>query len=211
MREMFEKMVKIVPEGEKGGAKITHFEVSKEDASFTRIRAFQHPGAYVPPGRYAKLKVDGELMMTDTQMEQRSNYGIVLEARGDVLIAGLGIGMVLVPVLKNPKVKNVLVVEKSQDVIDLVEPPIRRALSQRAAKKLTVLQADIFEWQPEKGRKWDVLYFDIWANICTDNLDEISKLHRKFARRKNKGGWMESWQQELLRHRRRQERQQPWY
>jgi predicted membrane-bound spermidine synthase len=123
-------------------------------------------------------------------MEHRTNFNFVYEAEGDVLVAGLGIGYVLLPVLRAREVESVTVVELHQDVIDLVEPHLRVAVG-AAASKLTVVQADIFDFEPAKGQKWDVIYFDIWPDRCTDNLEQMAKLHRRFARRKRR--WMNSW------------------
>jgi hypothetical protein len=106
--------------------------------------------------------------------------------------------MILVPILQNPKVKSVLVLEKYQDVIDLVEAPVRKAVSEDATK-LTVLCADVFMWDPPKGQVFDMIYFDIWPEICTDQLPAITKLKRKFCRRLRPDGWMKAWQEDHLR------------
>lgn len=204
----FPNMVDFVPEGEKGEAKVRHVSCSAQDSAWTAVRALAsgNAGEVVREGSYAQLLVNGHLVMSDTQMERRSNYGVVLNAEGDVLIAGLGLGMILLPVLAKEEVKSVTVIELSQDVIDLVEPHIRKA--SMCADKLTVIQGDIFEWKPPKGQKWDCIYFDIWADICTDSLDDMAKLHRKFGRRKNSGAWMDSWKKSELKLQRDRDRRQ---
>jgi hypothetical protein len=176
MSNSFPKMVEIVPEGDIGIARLEHFEVSR---SASELSAFRGGLSYVPEGRYAKLIVDGVLMMSDTRMEKNSNYDALFAANGKVLISGLGMGMITVPICAKDEVESVLVLEKSQDVIDLIGPHI-------AHPKLTIICADCFEWQPPKGEKWDAIYHDIWPEICEDNLKEIAKLKRKFARRLNR-------------------------
>jgi len=205
----FRPMFQVVPEGVEGEVKISHFEVSKMDSTFTMIRAMQNPLSYVPEGVYCRLTVGRTLMMTDTSMEKRSNYGVVQNSRGNVLIAGLGIGMVLLPILEKPEVETVTVIEKYKDVIKLVETHIREAAGD-AGKKLQVIVADIFEWVPPKGGKWDTLYFDIWPDMCTDNLKDMEKLHRKFARRKTPGAWMDSWQKDYLKYQKQREKRCRW-
>ena len=51
-------------------------------------------------------------------------------------------------------------------------------------------QADALEYKPPRGEQYDVVWHDIWPNICTDNLPEMHKLHRKYGRRCN---WQGSW------------------
>jgi hypothetical protein len=197
---IFTPVVEIVPPGQQGVAKIDHFEISKRESEFTSMRAaFGRSSEFVPEGKYVRLEVKGYgLMMTDTLMEQTTNRGVVLRAKGKVLIMGLGIGMVLIPILKNPAVTSVTVIEKYQDVVDLVVPALRASLPE--ASKLGVIVADALEWTPPKGVKYDTIYFDIWPNICVDNLKDITLLKRRFARRKNPGAWMGAWVEDKLRY-----------
>ena len=189
----FQKMIDVVHEGKVGIAEVKHFEVSETDSRFT---AFGSAMDYVPAGRYAKLKVNGRLVMSDTSMEHRTNWGVVREARGNVLIAGLGLGMILHPILAKPEVLSVTVVEKYPDVITLIAPTVQH-------EKLTIIEGDIYEWKPAKGTKYDVLYFDIWADQSTDDLEDMRKLHLRFRSYKIKDGWMNSWRRDELRARKR--------
>jgi len=212
MEISYQEMTKVLPECELGEAKITHVTVDRDASAMTAIRAIRDPGSYVAEGTYCQLHVGRSLMMSDTRMEKRSNLGVLMNARGSVLIAGLGIGLILLPLLKDPQVEKITVIEKSADVIKLVEPYLRKAAGENASK-LTVICADIFVWEPPKGQKWDTIYFDIWADICEDNLKEMAKLHQKFARRKTPGAWMDSWQKPLLQAQKRREARQSsgWY
>jgi len=188
----YEPMVNHVPAGNAGDICVRHREVTPEESQISRLRTLMTGESSTPPGTYCQLYVRGTLMMSDVPFEQKTNREFVRRARGDVLLAGLGIGMVLVPVLNKPEVSSVTVIEKYRGVIELVQPYV-------AHPKLDVQLADIFEWQPPKGQSWDTLYFDIWSNITTDSLREITKLKRKFARRKKPGGWMGAWLEDHLR------------
>lgn len=201
MQNVFTPMASVLPEGEKGEAKIKHLVIGPKEASRSMLRFAATGGreATIDEGTYAQLFVNGSMVMSDTQMEQRTNYEAIHQAKGDVLIAGLGLGLVILPILAKEEVTSVTIIEKSGDAIALVEPHIRKALGAKA-DKLTVIEADIFEWKPPRGARWDTVYFDIWVGRCTDNLKEMTKLHRKFARRKRKGGWMGSWEQATLRY-----------
>lgn len=191
---MFAEMAKIIPEGRCGLAQIKHRTPNKSDIFIAKIH-----GKILEERLLATLFVDGKMVMSDSSEEHRSNSYFVYKAKGKVLIAGLGIGMVLNAILIKKKVQSVWVIEKYQDVINLVAPYIRHT-------KLKIECADIFEWKPPSGFKFDTIYFDIWADICTDNLSEIAKLHKRFKSYKSKDGWMGSWNQELLRYYKRQGR-----
>jgi hypothetical protein len=206
------KMIEVVPEGERGEAKVTHFEVDEKASRFTSLRAAVNmcSGEYVPPGRYARLVVGRDLMMSDTEMEQSTNSCAVYAANGDVLIAGMGLGVMLIPVCRKPEVKSVLVIERSADVIALVEPYVRKFLG-KDAEKLIVLNMDIFDLQPPKGKKWDTIWFDIWPNVCEDNLDGLGTLKRRFSKRLNRENpkcWMGAWEEDRLRYLRQQSKRQ---
>lgn len=207
MSYAFESMAAVIPEGASGDAEVTHFEVTKQDSDFTRLRAIVTGSRTeeVDAGKYVRLKVAGQLMMSDTQMEQDTNRDFLYNASrsgGDILVGGLGVGLILVPLLRMKNVSSVLVLEKSQGVVDLVLPSLQGHLG-RLGKKLKVVTADILEWKPPKGVKWDCIYFDIWPNTCVDNLVEVSKLKRKFARRLNRdnpAAWMGAWREDYLRY-----------
>jgi hypothetical protein len=203
--DLMKDMHKILPEGEQGIAKIVHQDIGNDQAQLYGLMSALKGQRGPMPGRYVNLYVQGTMMMSDTYEEQRTNFELVRRAEGDVLIAGLGIGMVLRAVLSKPEVKTVLVVEKHQDVIDLVLPHLEKALPKAHFKKLTVVCDSIFDWTPPKGVKWDVIYFDIWA-AANIPLDESTKLKRRFARRKKGPAWMWSWNEDYSRRMRRQSR-----
>lgn len=200
---LFPKMADILTPAKAGPVEIKHVTVSPKDAEFTRLREAVTGGrdTAVPEGTYAHLYVHGQLMMSDTPMEKRSNSHVLCVAAGDVLIAGLGLGMILHPLLAKPEVRSVTVVEKYQEVIDLVGPTLPK-------EKLSLVHGDIFTWQPEKGRQWDTIYFDIWPDVSPDNLEEMTTLHRRFARRKTGSGWMDSWMKDTLKARAAREKRQ---
>lgn len=207
----FHQMVDVIPEGEVDGARITHFEVNEDEAKRFNLSCYFTPGGArqaIDPGRYVRLHLDEERepMMSDTPFEQSSNRYFVLDASGDVLIGGLGIGMVVHSLLhrhelEKPKystrildpVRSITVVEIDHRVIELVEPYVRD-------DRLTVIQGDVFEWKPLNGMKYDSLWFDIWPHVCVDNLPEIARLHQrgKYWKR-SKDALMDSWEVDVLR------------
>jgi len=203
---MFTPMHTLLRPGSLGDVRLETFEVTPEEAGFTRLRAAvtMRRDEVIDAGTYARLYVGKTLMMTDTRNEQRTNTEVVRRAQGDVFIAGLGLGMILVPILAKEAVKSVTVIEKYQHVVTLVAPQLQAI---PGGEKLTVVHGDVFTWQPPKGQKWDVLYFDIWPDICVDNLPEMASLHQKYKSRKKPGAWMHSWRRDYLLAKREQERE----
>jgi hypothetical protein len=179
-----------------GVASISYVELSAADAAMGNLHTVREGGwlFYVKPGKYVRLHVNKELMMSDTDMERRSNADFIRAAKGTVLIAGLGIGLVLKNMLDKPEVTSVVVIEKYQDVIDLVGPKFNNP-------KLQIICADIDEWLPAPGTKFDTIYFDIWPDINEDNYKHIKKLHARFRKFKAPDGWLDSWMREFLKKR----------
>jgi SAM-dependent methyltransferase len=162
-------------------AKIGAAEIVIDSPSgLDRIRGSME-GQPLTKSRYARLLVNGKVIMTDAEFEQRTNR-IVFRAGGDALVAGLGLGMILQPLLD--RCNSVTVIEKSKDVIALVGPAFPRC---------RIIEGDIFEWQPENGTTYDFIYFDIWGDFSEDDLEDSEKLHKKFKRRLRRGGTMASW------------------
>lgn len=202
----FPVMADVIPAGVFGEARVDHFEITEHEARFANLRQAINPQRYnqydlIVPGKYARLSVGGELVMTDTPMERLTNREFMRAAHGRVLIGGLGLGMILHPLLQKQDVEQVTVIERSADVITLVAPTLDTP-ERPAQCGLTIIHADVFNWQPPRGERWNTIYFDIWPNICGDYADEIARLHRKYARyldRSDPRCWMGSWRADDMR------------
>jgi SAM-dependent methyltransferase len=194
-----------VPEGKSGAWSVRRFTVDEESSRLDAVLSLGKGGRFVPPGEYTGLFCGHEIIMSDTPDEIRDHRHFIGRARGRVLIAGLGLGLVLQAVARKPDVTAVLVVEISPDVLALVRP---HYAAMPWAHKVEIEQGDILERKPAKGEVWDAAWFDIWDALCTDNLAEMATLHRRYARRADYYG---SWGHGLLKARREQERKQERY
>lgn len=182
-----------------GIAKIRHFNIDKTTSEITRLRAIFNSryDEYISPGNYVKLIIGGELYMSDTDMEQNSNREFCKKANGNIMIAGLGIGLIIENIrdkVISGEIKHITVYEKYQDVITLVSPYFKDL-------PITYKCADILEYKPAKDEIYDVIYFDIWPFATTDNLPEMAKLHNRWKfhlNRENTKCWMGSWKQKWL-------------
>lgn len=189
----------------KGEVRISSFEFKKEKDPLYNLRLIRDGERFMrmEAGKYLRLHIEGTLVMSDTLMEKTTNREFCYRAHGRVLIAGLGVGLIIYNILKKIQshhVTEVVVIEQSQDVIDLVAPHYR-------IRNLKIIQGDIFNWKPSKEEKFNVIYFDIWPEISEDNLEQIKKLHNKFKwylDRTDPEYWMSSWLVDFLRQRRRE-------
>jgi hypothetical protein len=178
-----------IPEGISGDWKVERFVVSEEDARFHNIRCaigFGQRGREVKPGTYTRLLRKGTVVMSDTQAERWDHYGCWRRSQGDVLINGLGLGMIVKAMMEKPEVTSVTVIEISKDVVKLVGTHLLKQYPDR----LKIIVADALEYKPPKGVTYDYVWHDIWDEICSDNLPTMHKLHRKWGRRTDA---QESW------------------
>ena len=192
-----------------GIATLRSFSISNEESKVYNLKSlFNGNGGFdcVTAGQYVKLSVNNILMMSDTDMEKRTNYEFISNAKGDVMIAGLGIGLILHNLEKKVKtgeVKSITVYEKYQDVIDLITPYYKHL-------PLTVKCEDILNYLPPKEEIYDTIYFDIWPTIDTNNLKDIRILHNRWKFHKRQDGWMDSWVKQKLQNMKREENRYYW-
>lgn len=104
------------------------------------------------------LEPPGTVVMEDTPCELQTHLSFMLQARGRVLVTGLGLGCVVRGLLANPAVEHITCVEKSGDVLKLVEPYMPQT------ERLTIVHADAFEWVAENKRPFDYAWHDLWAD-----------------------------------------------
>ena len=162
---MYKNMTDYFQDKEIGDFKLNKFTIDGNDfrARLSGLRS----------GDYMKLTHNGEIMMSNTNMEKRTNSNFVINANGDVLIAGLGIGLIVLPIQDKEEVKSITIIEMNQEVIDIVAPQLP------LNDKVKIVKGDIFEWKPERGTKYDVIYFDIWDYINSDVYEEEMKPLKK--------------------------------
>jgi len=170
-----------VPDGTSNEWSVQSFTVEPDD--FSQRIAMMKTGRGVPAGNYKRLMRNGTCVMSNTPDEIRDFYGFVRYAKGKILVNGLGLGVLLKALLDKEEVTEIIVIEKSADVIKLVGSTI-------TDKRVTIINADAFEYKPTKGETYDCVWHDIWDYITEDNLPEMAKLHRKYGRRTE---YQESW------------------
>ena len=184
---MYQEMHKVLNENEIGNFKLEKFEINQDNRSFR---------CYIPDGKYIRLldKSAGwnDCVMSDTQMEKKTNRDFVMKANGDVFIAGLGIGMIVLPIQEKEDVRSITILEKYPEVIELVgnQLPLN--------EKVKILQGDVFDYEFPKGTKFDTIYFDIWNYVNKDVYEEMKVLKKRYRKYKrfateNPNVYMDCW------------------
>lgn len=163
-------MAELLEDRQIGEWKLEHFTVYDHRNWQARIEG-------IAPGTYVRLIHGWDCVMSNTNMEKRTNMDFCCNAYGDVLIGGLGIGMIILAIQDKPEVKSITVIEKNQEVIDIIAPQLK------FNDKVKIICADVFEWNPDNGVKYDMSYMDIWSWINEDIYEKQMKpLKRRYAR-----------------------------
>ena len=204
----FTPMRRILEPGSIGNAEIEHFMMTpleslihnNSEAALIKRKIKEDcphaPFKYCPPGRYTRLLIDGETMMSDTPMEMETNQHVLEKAHGNVLIGGLGLGMLIIPLLAKPEVHKLVIVEQNPNVIELV------GRQMPASPKIEIVNGDIFRWVPGRSTKFNIIYFDIWQWIGPEFLDDIEILKNRFEPyldASDPQAWMGAWLEDYYR------------
>ena len=193
-----------VPLGKSGDYEIEEFTITEDDASFFNMKQMAKAGGQgrdIEAGTYKRLyrggkKNWGTVVMSDTSAEKRDHIRFIQRAEGDILVNGLGLGWVIEGLFLKKEVTHVTVVELSKDVIELTG----KHLKDRFGDKLTIINEDALEYKLKKNEKYDYVWHDIWDDICADNWETMTQLHKKYAR---KCKFQDSWVRDRVKYLRR--------
>ena len=185
-----------VPEGRIGNYAVERFEVSCVDAdNFNVMAAARREGRFMEPGKFTRLvrysavyDRQKDVIMSDTPAERNDLWEPCDMAHGKILIHGLGLGVILNACLQKPEVQHATVMEIQPEIINLVGPHYQQLFGDR----LTIIQHDALTYRPQKGDRYNMIWSDIWDNICGDNLAGIKQLRKIYARKRDwHGCWFE--------------------
>jgi hypothetical protein len=126
--------------------------------------------------------------MQDSYAEFEEHQWLWDNASGDVLIGGLGIGMVNEALILKDEVTSVTILEKEQDVIDLVW--------EHCAKddRFTLIHTDAETWEIPEGSNWDTIFLDCWTfDNTTHHSNWKTHMDSKYSPYTNKLGYYGFW------------------
>ena len=105
-----------------------------------------------------QLKIRGKVWMVSDPPHWHAMQEHAGFYHGHVLCAGLGLGLIVHALNDNPRVKQITVIEREQDVIDLISPHLPK-------KKLTILHGDFWNytrWSMSLGDV-DGVFYDLFV------------------------------------------------
>ena len=175
-----------VPEGQIGQWRVEKYVKTQED--YDKQVKGKKPNwcrYFGPPGNYTRLLYGKELVMYDEWLELSSFVDFCNEAHGDVLVTGLGLGVVIDILMLNPDVKSVTAIEISDEVIELTGGHYK----DKYPGKITLINADAWKWEPE--REYDCAWHDVW-NFAPDRegMKTIAEKYSQWVTGKQTG-WPE--------------------
>ena len=173
-----------IPAGEKGLWNIRKFKIEKFILSPDKNKVIT-PGNYTQLSKvtWASIHLGVECVMADYDAELFTHMNFIQKARGRVFVSGLGLGCVLRGLLLKDDVTRIDVVEKNQEVIDLVCPFVSK-YERLNLRKMDVLKIKL------NGESWDYG----WHDISTDGNKGLAKKHAAIiamlhSRIKQQGAW----------------------
>lgn len=174
------------------GWTVRPFTMSESEVRFAKLRdAINGRGMEtydLVPGRYVALNHGGQVVMSTTPMELRTTRPGVREARGHVLIGGLGLGIVARAVRTLRRVTSVTVVEIEPAVVALVAPTLPAGID--------VVEGDVTAWTPPDGTRYDAVWLDIWPNVPNgDDWHLMKTLRRRWRRWAPAAGSIQCWRE----------------
>ena len=106
--------------------------------------------------RVTTLKINGKIVMVDDPlhwigMEELANHSI-----GTVCVVGLGLGLIVHHLVKNPNVHNIEVFEINKDVINLISPLLPED------KRIKIINDDFFK-EPFRKKQYNTILIDLWV------------------------------------------------
>jgi len=127
-----------------------------------------------PPGVYDLLyHNDRKTVMSNSLMEIEDQEEFLSIAVGNVLIGGLGLGIIVSRLLNKGGIDSIVVIESEQGVIDLIAPKFSNC------PKVSIILGNVKNFEPQQLTKSpDCVYLDIWDKADSRSYqDRISVLN----------------------------------
>ena len=109
------------------------------------------------PIKITVLKINRETQMVDDPLHLIGMKLLAEASEGKVLTAGLGLGLYTIFLQENPLIESITVIEKNENVKELVEPMISKYIK----KPTKIIIDNIMNWM-NKAINFDTIMIDLW-------------------------------------------------
>lgn len=106
--------------------------------------------------RITILKINGKQVMVDDPLHWIGMEELAKHSTGNVCVAGLGLGLIVHHLIKNPNVSSIEVFEINKDVIELISPLLPKD------KRIKIINDDFFK-EPFREKHYDTIIIDLWV------------------------------------------------
>jgi len=191
-----------IPEGKVGEYMIRHIfrDAGKVARSNLRTAMFggqgDKPLEFDRKTQWHELSYDGGVWMTDLPIEQQQHDNELEPVCGRVVVGGLGVGYAANVLAARSSVDEVVVVEISKEVVELVGPHVKDPHG-----KLTIVTADLFDYLKQEAEDddsyFDWGFYDIWQSDGEGTFHETVVPLRKISE-----GWVDNvvcWNENVMR------------
>ena len=130
-------------------------------------------------GNRISLTDPGAFCIMDTGVFERlTNQRFINEGFGDVLVFGLGFGFTLLPLLADPAVKSITVVENNREIINKIPTYLAKV---DGVKKIRIVEGDANTYYNSIGsQKFDYIYFDHFYNFNRTIVKKMNRLKPRY-------------------------------
>jgi hypothetical protein len=142
-------------------------------------------GYFINPFYYLVIKQQDVTWMSVTPFEINTMAPVIDNMRGNVITLGLGLGYFASMAALKPEVKEVLVIEKDQHVIDIFLKQIYPYLENK--EKIKIHHEDAFDFLRNNTRPFDHLFVDI-HHTADDGLPMYIRM-KKLEKLSRSGKW----------------------
>ncbi|MBU6231567.1 class I SAM-dependent methyltransferase [Patescibacteria group bacterium] len=144
------------PRQKLGCAEIKAYRITKGVYPMYGVSGFDYFKAEAPLTDI-QLKIRGKTWMVSDPLHWKSMLEHADKYHGHVLCAGLGLGLIIHALCDNRRVKQITVIERERDVINLVGPQLPRD------NRIKILHGDFWDLDPWVMDKVDGVFYDLFV------------------------------------------------
>ncbi|MCQ2796844.1 MAG: hypothetical protein MJ241_00070 [Bacilli bacterium] len=158
---------------------------SKEEDGYREHTPF---GYFEKPFNYLALDEGKTNWMSITPHEINTMKTAIKEAKGKVLVLGLGLGYYPYMISQKQEVKSIDIVEIAREPIEIFKQAIFPFFKQKS--KINIISIDAFEYLKNYTKHYDYIFADLW-HLPEDGLPMYSKILKLEREESTYNYWIE--------------------